>query len=108
MVVAVIGFLIYSLHTGKDQIAFETLKAIILIASGGFGGYAIGTRKSQGKKPGSSRSLNFLPDAALVGIFVYNFHAKVADTYAKERGNLRGNIFQRYFISYLYTTTSTV
>ena len=52
MVGALLGFLVYSLHTGKDQVALEILKAAIFIASGGFGGYALGTRQSQDKKTG--------------------------------------------------------
>ena len=49
MTTALIGFLVYSLHTGKDQVALEIIKAAIFIASGGAGGYAWGVRKSQSK-----------------------------------------------------------
>ena len=50
MAVVLIGFLIYCLETGKDTFAIEILKAAIFIASGGFGGYALGARQSQDKK----------------------------------------------------------
>ena len=49
MTTFLISFLIYSLHTGKDQVALEIIKAAIFIASGGAGGYALGIRKSQDK-----------------------------------------------------------
>ena len=52
MTAVLIGFLVYSLHTGKDQIALEIIKAAIFIASGGAGGYALGVRKSQVKGDG--------------------------------------------------------
>ena len=47
-----IGFLVYSLHTGKDQVALEIIKAAIFIASGGAGGYALGVKKSHEKGDG--------------------------------------------------------
>ena len=47
---ALIAFLVYSLHTGKDHIVLEILKAIVFLASGGAGGYALGTRQSHDKK----------------------------------------------------------
>jgi hypothetical protein len=44
------GFLVYALHTNKDQIALEIIKAIGFIAAGGMGGFAIGRYRSQPQK----------------------------------------------------------
>ena len=52
LVVAMLGFLVYSLHTGKDQIALEIVKAVVFIASGGAGGYALGIIKSKHRTNG--------------------------------------------------------
>ena len=41
----VFSFLVYALHTGKDSVALEIIKSVVLIAGGGAGGYALGLRK---------------------------------------------------------------
>jgi len=40
------AFLSIALYLNKDQIAIEIVKAIIYIASGGLGGYALGQKRS--------------------------------------------------------------
>ena len=47
MAAALVSFLVYSLYSGKDQVALELIKGAILIASGGAGGYALGVRKTR-------------------------------------------------------------
>ena len=47
MALAMISFLVYSLYSGKDQVALELIKGAIFIASGGAGGYALGVRKTR-------------------------------------------------------------
>lgn len=43
-------FLSIALYLNKDQIAMEIVKAIIYIASGGLGGYALGQRSGKESK----------------------------------------------------------
>ena len=50
MAAALISFLVYSLYSGKDQVALELIRAAVFIATGGAGGYALGVRKTQNSK----------------------------------------------------------
>lgn len=41
------GFLLYALNSGHEDVALEVIKAVVLVAGGGAGGYALGVRKAQ-------------------------------------------------------------
>ncbi|MDD2367360.1 MAG: hypothetical protein PHN84_14470 [Desulfuromonadaceae bacterium] len=47
VIVAVVGFLGFALHNGKDAIAMEIIKAILYIVTGSSGGYALGRSKKR-------------------------------------------------------------
>lgn len=43
--IALLSFMGYCVHAGKEQLAMEIIKNIAFIAGGGLGGYALGLRK---------------------------------------------------------------
>jgi D-ribose pyranose/furanose isomerase RbsD len=47
IVVVIASIIIYSLATGNAKFAEETIKALVFLAAGGFGGYGIKSIKSQ-------------------------------------------------------------
>lgn len=56
MVLVFVAFMIYCLHSGNQEIAMQIIKGIGLIATGGFGGYGIGSRRRQLDKPQTNQS----------------------------------------------------
>ena len=50
VILALAIFLSLALYLNKDQVALEIIKAIILITSGGIGGYALGKKSGKDSK----------------------------------------------------------
>ena len=49
ILLSVVAFMFYCVHENKDQLAMEIIKYVGTFLIGGFGGYAIGNRKSSAK-----------------------------------------------------------
>lgn len=51
---SLVGFMLYCVSAGKEQVAMEIIKAVIFLFSGGAGGYALGKNRKDAEAKAAS------------------------------------------------------